>query len=86
MYCIVSKFNPTRLGSRNVFLVKSHVPSPTTMVLDEYEADPGGESESAGAMVGKLASLLARAAPVEFEGLDSVRVEECQRCLNGYCV
>ena len=43
---------PWRLGRRNEFLVKSQVPSPTVMVLDEYELDPAGErwSLSAGAM------------------------------------
>ena len=35
LYCIVSKLRATRLGSRNVFLEKSHVPSPTTRVSDE---------------------------------------------------
>lgn len=33
-----------------MFLVKSHVPSPTVRVSDEYELDPGGERLSAGAM------------------------------------
>ena len=33
-----------------MFLVKSHVPSPTVWVSDEYELDPGGERVSAGAM------------------------------------
>lgn len=33
-----------------MFLVKSHVPSPTVSVSDEYELDPGGERLSAGAM------------------------------------
>jgi hypothetical protein len=33
-----------------VFFVKSHVPSPTVKVLDEYELEPGGERASAGAM------------------------------------
>jgi hypothetical protein len=49
---MVSKFNPTRFGRRKVSLVKSHVPSPTCRVSDEYEADPGGERVSAGAMTG----------------------------------
>ena len=35
LYCIVSKFSPTRFGSKNEFFVKSHVPSPTVMVLEE---------------------------------------------------
>ncbi len=34
LYCIVSKLRPTRFGSRKVFLVKSHVPSPTVMVFE----------------------------------------------------
>jgi len=50
LYCIVSKFSPTRFGRRNVFFVKSHVPSPTVKVLDEYELEPGGDRASAGAM------------------------------------
>ena len=48
---MVSKFGPARFGSRNVFLVKSHVPSPTVMVSDEYSADPGADSPSADAML-----------------------------------
>lgn len=32
--CIVAKFSPWRLGRRKVFLVESHVPSPTNMVLE----------------------------------------------------
>lgn len=35
-----------------MFLVKSHVPSPTTRVSEEYELDPGGDKVSAGAMMG----------------------------------
>lgn len=35
-----------------MFLVKSHVPSPTTIVSEEYELDPGGDKVSAGAMMG----------------------------------
>lgn len=49
---MVSNPNPTRFGSRKVSFVKSHVPSPTCSVSDEYDADPGGERESAGAMAG----------------------------------
>jgi hypothetical protein len=49
---MVSKFSPTKLGRRKVSLVKSHVPSPTCRVSEEYEADPGGERVSAGAMTG----------------------------------
>ena len=49
---MVSKFSPTRLGRRKDSFVKSHVPSPTCRVSDEYEADPGGERVSAGAMTG----------------------------------
>ncbi len=56
---MVSKLRPTKLGSRNVFLEKSHVPSPTVIVLDEYELDPGGDKVSAGAM-----TAMARAAAV----------------------
>ena len=33
-----------------MFFVKSHVPSPTVKVLDEYELEPGGDRASAGAM------------------------------------
>lgn len=35
LYRIVAKFNPTRFGSRNVFLVESHVPSPTVIEFEE---------------------------------------------------
>lgn len=52
LYRIVSKLTPTKFGSRKVFLVKSHVPSPTTIVSEEYELDPGGDKVSAGAMMG----------------------------------
>jgi len=48
---MVSKLRPMRLGSRNVFFTKSQVPSPTTIVPEEYDADPGAENPSAGAMV-----------------------------------
>ena len=34
LYRIVAKFNPTRFGSRNVFLVVSHVPSPTVIEFE----------------------------------------------------
>lgn len=47
---MVSKLSPTRLGSKKEFFVKSQVPSPTVIVFDEYELDPGGERLSAGAM------------------------------------
>lgn len=33
-----------------MFFEKSHVPSPTVNVLDEYELEPGGARASAGAM------------------------------------
>ena len=33
-----------------MFFVKSHVPSPTVRVLDEYELEPGGDKASAGAI------------------------------------
>ena len=33
-------------------MVKSHVPSPTVRVSDEYELEPGEERVSAGAMAG----------------------------------
>ena len=51
LYCMVSKFTPIKLGRRNVFLVKSQVPSPTVRVSDEYELDPAGDKLSAGAMM-----------------------------------
>ena len=35
LYRIVAKLNPTRLGSRNVFFVVSHVPSPTVIEFEE---------------------------------------------------
>lgn len=35
LYRIVAKFNPTRFGSRNVFFVVSHVPSPTVIEFEE---------------------------------------------------
>ena len=34
LYRIVAKFKPTRLGSKKVFSVASHVPSPTTIVFE----------------------------------------------------
>jgi hypothetical protein len=43
---MVSKFNPIRLGRRKVFLVESHVPSPTVKVLELYVLLPGGERVS----------------------------------------
>lgn len=46
LYRIVSKFTPIKLGSRNVSLVKSHVPSPTWSVFDAYELLPGEASVS----------------------------------------
>ena len=51
LYRIVAKFNPTRLGSRNVFLVESHVPSPTVNVFEEYELLPAGASVGDGDIV-----------------------------------
>jgi hypothetical protein len=53
LYRIVSKFNPIRFGNRKLFRVKSHVPSPTCIVLEEYDADPGGDRVSAGAMMAR---------------------------------
>lgn len=41
---MVSKFRPTRLGRRNVFLSVSHVPSPTNIVFEVYLLLPGGAS------------------------------------------
>lgn len=35
LYRIVSKFKPTRFGSRKSFRWESHVPSPTYIVLEE---------------------------------------------------
>lgn len=54
MYCIVSKFSPTRFGSRKVFRDESHVPSPTVRVFEEYVELPAGEREDVsgwGAMI-----------------------------------
>ena len=34
LYCMVSKLRPTRFGRRKLFLVKSHVPSPTSIVSE----------------------------------------------------
>lgn len=50
LYRIVSKGKPMRFGSKKSFLVKSHVPSPTTKLSDEYETAPGADSASVGAM------------------------------------
>ena len=52
LYRMVSKFSPTRFGSKNVFRCESQVPSPTYMLLDEYELLPGCDSCAAGAMAG----------------------------------
>ena len=35
LYRIVAKLNPTRFGSKNVFFVESHVPSPTVIRFEE---------------------------------------------------
>lgn len=35
LYRIVAKFNPTRFGSKKVFFVASHVPSPTVIEFEE---------------------------------------------------
>lgn len=32
-------------------MTKSHVPSPTVIVSDEYDAEPGGDRPSAGAIL-----------------------------------
>lgn len=50
LYCIVSKFNPTKFGNRNVFLDASQVPSPTYIVFEEYMLLPGGDRLSSGAI------------------------------------
>ena len=48
---MVSKLTPMRGGNRNVFLEKSHVPSPMLMVSELYVAEPAGDKTSgAGAM------------------------------------
>ncbi len=44
LYWVVARLNPTRLGSRNVFFVASHVPSPTFIVFEVYELLPAGAS------------------------------------------
>ncbi len=51
LYWVVAKLNPTRLGSRNVFFVASHVPSPTLIVPEVYELLPAGASCGDGDMV-----------------------------------
>jgi hypothetical protein len=51
LYLIVSKFKPTRFGSRKSLRVASHVPSPTYMVFELYVLLPGGERLSWGAIV-----------------------------------
>jgi hypothetical protein len=52
---MVSKFSPTKLGSKKVFLVESHVPSPTVMVLELYVLLPAGDSVSdCGAMTARM--------------------------------
>lgn len=51
LYLIVSKFNPIRLGRRNVLRDESHVPSPTYIVSDEYVLLPAGDSWGEGDMV-----------------------------------
>ena len=51
LYLIVSKFKPTRFGSRKSLRVASHVPSPTYMVFEVYVLLPGGERLSWGAIV-----------------------------------
>ena len=51
LYLIVSKFKPTRFGSRKSLRLASHVPSPTYMVFELYVLLPGGERLSCGAIV-----------------------------------
>jgi hypothetical protein len=50
LYLIVSKFNPTRFGSKKSLRLASHVPSPTYMVFELYVLLPGGERLSCGAI------------------------------------
>ncbi len=51
LYWVVARLRPTRLGSRNVFFVASHVPSPTDIVPEVYELLPAGASCGDGGMV-----------------------------------
>ena len=86
LYLIVSKFKPTRFGSRKSLRVASHVPSPTYMVFELYVLLPGGERLSWGAIVAakELCSgahpLQPAAAPVNslFGPLD--RTMYCVKC------
>lgn len=50
----MSNGKPTRFGKRKSFFVKSHVPSPTTRLSDEYDTDPGADSASVGAMTASM--------------------------------
>ena len=50
LYRIVSKFSPTRLGSKKSLRFESQVPSPTYNVFEEYVLEPAGDRPSWGAM------------------------------------
>ena len=51
LYRMVSKFSPTKFGSKNVLVELSHVPSPTVMVSELYELLPAGASCGDGDML-----------------------------------
>jgi hypothetical protein len=51
LYLIVSKFSPTRFGSKKSFLPLSQVPSPTFRVFEEYVLLPGAASCGEGDIV-----------------------------------
>lgn len=66
-----------------MFLVKSHVPSPTTMVSEEYELDPGGDSVSAGAMMAMGASCQPGTAAAALAGMECRYANETRRQQEG---
>lgn len=83
LYCMVSKGKPMRFGSKKSFLVKSHVPSPTTKLSDEYDTAPGADSASVGAMAAVATLLLLLLLSQPHGGGDQVRQALCKRVCNG---
>jgi len=74
-----------RFGIKNEFLPKSHVPSPTVMVSDEYDAAPGSErSSGTGAMVAFFERI--RGAQLCQPFILKVRMKKVEWRVVGICV
>lgn len=86
LYCMVSKFSPTKLGNKNVFLVESHVPSPTFRVLELYVLLPAGARLSgAGAMTASVPPYRRSGKSMLSESSRSARCDNCERGMrDGY--